>query len=390
MLNLSYFVAGQCGVPALCYGMPGVAKTAVMEAFSRKQGRALYTLIGSIREPGDIGGYPALDEEDGLTFMKIVPPKYLLDARKTPTNLFIDEIMACAPAVQAALLRVANEKEVGDESLPDDCDIYAACNPPSITPNGFPFEAPTANRWYHHQWLFPREDWLAGMAAGGNFPVPDVPILPDSWEENMMEMGALVAQFHRRTGRFLMPESDDEGEPKLSVVERSKAWPSPRSWHNATKCLAAGMSLDVDDGVKKELVEGNVGMGASEAFFQFWEALDIPDSEEILQKVVDARADKREDISSLVPELETDQLIVFLGALNGNVGRDNSLDRWNAAQDIYIVTSDREAETSLSQCGPLYRDPILPSGAVLSDTMADSVERVFGRALGEVGYGTTS
>lgn len=387
MLNLSYFVAGQCGVPALCYGMPGVAKTAIMEAFSRKQGRALYTLIGSIREPGDIGGYPSLMEENGQAFMQIVPPKYLIDAKKVPTNLFIDEIMSCAPAVQAALLRVANEREVGDESLPDDCGIYGACNPPSITPNGFPFEAPTSNRWYHHQWQFPREEWLAGMAAGGNFALPDVPILPDDWENNMLEMGSLVAQFHRRTGQFLMPEQNDEGEPVLSAVERAKAWPSPRSWHNATKCLAAGMALDVDMGVNKELVDGNVGVAASEAFFQFWDALDIPDSEEVLKSVVDARADGREEIDDLIPHLKTDQLIVFLGALNGNVGRDNSLNRWNAAQDIYIVTSEREKETSLSQCGPMYREPIFPEGAKISDQMADSVETVFGRALDEVGYG---
>ena len=389
-MNLAYFIAGQCGVPALSYGMPGVAKTATLGDLTKKQGRLLYTLTGSTREPGDIGGYPALSEAMGKAFMEIVPPKYLIDAMDAEIgmNLFIDEVMACPPAVQSALLRVAQERWVGDSPLPDTVHIYGACNPASITPNGYPFEAPSSNRWYHHHWIFPREDWLAGMREGGYFPLPDVPVLPDNWEENMMEMGSLVSQFHKRTGKFLMPEENEEGEPVLSAVERSKAWPSPRSWHNATKCLAAGMSLDVDMDVSKQLVEGNVGEGASEAFFAFWDALDIPDSEKILTDVVKARADKREGIGDLIPELKTDQLIVFLGALNGNVGRDNSVDRWNAAQDIYEVASERSEETALSQCGPLYREPIFPGDDVtISDGMAEAVERVFGRALGEGGYG---
>ena len=382
--NAAYFIAGQAKVPALCYGMPGIAKTAVMSAHSRKQGRSLYTLTGVCREPGDIGGYPSIDEEDGTMFMRIVPPKYLIDARKTPTNLFIDEIMACAPAVQAALLRVANEREVGDEKLPDDLDIYAACNPPSITPNGFPFEAPTANRWYHHQWEFPRKDWMRGMASGGNFLEPDVPVLPDNWKDGMVEAGSLVAAFIKSAGQFLMPESDEEGEPKIPASQRSKAWPSPRSWFNAARCLAAGGSVDADPGVLRKLVEGNVGRGASEAFFTYWDNLDIPDAEVVLQNVVNHDDD---DISRLVPDLKPDQLIVFLGTLNGNVGRDNSLDRWTAAQDIYLELNNRSCETALSQCGPLYRAPILPDGAVISDEMADAVENTFGRALGEVGYG---
>lgn len=388
-MNMAYFVAGQAGVPSLAYGMPGVAKTAVLGALSKKQGRLLYTLIGSTREPGDIGGYPTLNEADGRSFMEICPPKYLIDALEAEVgmNLFIDEILSCAPAVQAALLRVANERWVGDEKLPDTVDIYGACNPPGITPNGFPFEAPSANRWYHHHWKFPRDEWLKGMASGGNFPVPDVPVLPDDWTDNMVEMGSLVAQFHRNTGRFLLPEENEEGEPQLSASERSKAWPSPRSWHNATKCLSAAAALDLGMDVRKELVEGNVGIKASEPFFQFWESLDIPDSEEVLQAVLRRKKDGRDDLSDVVPDLKADQCIVFLGALNGNIGRDNTLERWGAAQDIYIEQADRMNEIALAQCGPLYREPIFPAGAQISDKMANAVEQTFGRALGEVGYG---
>ena len=56
--NLAYWTILQTGrVTPLAVGKPGMAKSKSAEAFARATGRQIYTLIGSLREPSDIGGY---------------------------------------------------------------------------------------------------------------------------------------------------------------------------------------------------------------------------------------------------------------------------------------------------------------------------------------------
>ncbi len=63
--NLCYWTIAQTGmVVPKAEGMPGTTKTKSVEAFARAMGRRCYTLIGSLREPADIGGYRLLGPWD--------------------------------------------------------------------------------------------------------------------------------------------------------------------------------------------------------------------------------------------------------------------------------------------------------------------------------------
>jgi MoxR-like ATPase len=95
--------------------------------------------------------------------------------------LFFDEISTAPPAVQAALLRVVLEREVGDLSLPPSVSIVAAANPPERTVGGWDLTAPLANRFCHLQWEHRRDDWVDGMLRATwvdgklrGWPTPDV------------------------------------------------------------------------------------------------------------------------------------------------------------------------------------------------------------------------
>ena len=57
--NCTYWIVAQTGkVVPLAYDIPGTGKTQSVLAFARALRRRVYVLIGSIREPADVGGYP--------------------------------------------------------------------------------------------------------------------------------------------------------------------------------------------------------------------------------------------------------------------------------------------------------------------------------------------
>jgi hypothetical protein len=55
--NLIFWTVAQTGkVTPLVSGPPGCGKSRTVEAFARAMHRQCYTLIGSLREPADVGG----------------------------------------------------------------------------------------------------------------------------------------------------------------------------------------------------------------------------------------------------------------------------------------------------------------------------------------------
>ncbi len=134
-----------------------------MEAFARATGRQCYTLIGSLREPADIGGYP-YPVQGEFPYMAVMPPKWAQDCQHGQWVLFLDELTTCPPPVQAALLGVIAENRVGDATLPDTVWKVAACNPPDCAANGSELEPPLANRLCHLPWQTNVAGWRRGWA----------------------------------------------------------------------------------------------------------------------------------------------------------------------------------------------------------------------------------
>ncbi len=162
--NLVFWTVAQTGkVTPLVSGAPGCGKSRSVEAFARATGRQCYTLIGSLREPADIGGYP-YPVHGEFPYMAVMPPKWAQDCQQGQWVLFLDELTTCPPPVQAALLGVIAENRVGDTTLPDTVWKVAACNPPDCAANGSELEPPLANRMCHLPWQTNVEGWRRGMA----------------------------------------------------------------------------------------------------------------------------------------------------------------------------------------------------------------------------------
>ena len=393
--NFAYLICGMARLVPVAIGKPGVAKTSVLMALASALNRKLYILTGSIREPADIGGYPTLHEivmDDGgkMVCMKIVPPEYVVRALSEPHILFIDELTCCHPQTQSAMLAICAERRVGDQYLPDDLLIFAACNPPGTAANGYPLEATMANRLLHFKWEFPKEQWLAGMRDGLKYPVPQVPVLPEDWENHIIGVSTIMAEFHERVPGFLEPEEDEDGEIRLTPAQRSGPYPTPRTWDMAARGIAAAKSVNAPTEIQEEILRASVGYEASEAYFEYIDALDLPDPIAVLGTVSTLINNSTSDeaLSSKLDELtghitRPDKVRAFLGSVNAAVTVDNSLDNWNAAQEVFRHSVGRHKEVSLVCAGPLYRNK--PEKAVISPDMVETIWNTIGRTMDEKG-----
>lgn len=307
----------QANVPAIAWGSPGVGKTSWAIAVAQALDLPIEVVITSIREPQDFGGLPVYDSDDGDVLL--APPQW---AKRLDTAgkgiVFFDEISTAPPAVQAAMLRVTQDRVVGDMKLPDDVVILAAANPPGEAAGGWDLAPPMANRFCHIDWPDPSaKEWSEGMMAG--WPLPKVTKLPDDWRSFMPSAKAMVTSFinHKKTALFQMPKNESDA---------GKAWASPRSWDMASRLLAASLAVFGKDAVTKnlhetisQLVAGCIGQGLAIEFLTYTKELDLPDPEELLK-----------DPDKLEVTDRTDKMYAILNSVIAAIVENNTSDRWHA------------------------------------------------------------
>ncbi len=367
--NLIFWTVAQTGkVTPLVSGPPGCGKSRTVEAFARAMSRPCYTLIGSLREPADIGGYPyPIRIEGGESYMAVMPPRWALDCSMCPTIVFIDELTTCPPAVQAALLGLIAENRVGDYTLSAATWKLAACNPPDCAANGSEIEPPVANRLLHLPWETDTEAWMRGMGNALGFPQPSFTPLPADWEKCIGRNTSLIAAFHKHKPGLLQAYPKDR-------AKTSGPWPSIRSWTNAALCAAAMEAIDAEPLLRYRAVAGCVGEEAA-LEFQTWEqSLDLPDPEAWLAQAETARTGATALALDVPPRC--DQVMAVLAALvdrvkNHNLGPNGkpTEGRWLAAVDCFSEVAKCWLEPAIAAAGPLYF--AVPHASVLAKTPMD-------------------
>ena len=150
-------------VPTVVWGEPGIGKTAKIGAYATAWGFHTETVVGSIREASDFLGLPI--EVDGE--VRYSPPAFARRAADADRALInFDELTTSAPSVSKAMLRIFQEREVGELSLPDTVALVAAANPPAVAVDGWELPPPIANRLMHLEWVFDADEWLIGVTTG--------------------------------------------------------------------------------------------------------------------------------------------------------------------------------------------------------------------------------
>jgi len=314
LTNLETFrTAFAVNEPLLIMGLPGVGKTRALEAFLEEQNVSFVTLIASIREPSDFGGQPLIDPNTGD--FRLAPPawaKKLKEAgdRGQRTAVFMDEITTCAPSVQAALLRVITDRVVGELSLPDNCWMIAAANPPEIAANGYELTPPLANRFIHEEYKFDPSDWVL------EFPryfgkVPKVFGVDEvTW-----------AQARSSIAGFLYTRPNLVIDFPKEATKQSKAWPSPRTWDKASRCLA-GNNNNLEKAVSS--IAGAVGSGAAMEYISFMRTSDLPNPEELL----------KDPTKLVLKERRGDIVFAVLSSVHAVVANKLTQERWAAGWKV--------------------------------------------------------
>ena len=124
-------------------GDPGVAKTATLTAFGRASGYHVKTVVGSVREPSDFMGLPF--EDDGTVRYTVLSwAQWCAHAERA--LLFLDDLTTAPPSVQRAMLRILQERVVGEFVLPE-----------RIFDQEYPYISSVSSSWVAHAGAYARD-----------------------------------------------------------------------------------------------------------------------------------------------------------------------------------------------------------------------------------------
>ncbi len=268
----------QSGVPAILWGSPGSGKTSFIQHLAQILEIPCETVIASISEPSDFSGLPIASKQGDETIVEQAPLSWVKRLRDGGI-LFLDEVNTAPPAVQAALLRVVQERVIGSYRLPDSVWCLAASNPSEESSGGWDLTPPLANRFCHIFWDSDPDAWIAGVLSGWTEDAK-LPHLTPGWESSIQStLNYLTAFIHSHRQILInVPRAGNN----LDGVGAGKAWPSPRTWMMAARLIAAANSVGAHPEVEADLVAGSVGEGAAIEFLSWRKSLDLPTPEELL------------------------------------------------------------------------------------------------------------
>ncbi len=276
-------INGRWGLPLFLIAEPGTSKSAQTESMAEALGLKCHTLIGSIHEPVDLSGLPAVT--NGV--FKYLPPEWAKELNGTdgtsPGLLFLDELTTCAPAVQAAMLRVLLNGAVGEYKLNPRIRISAAMNPPESAANGYDLSAPMANRGGHIKWPAPTasqwSQWLLG-GSGGKPAALDAATLEAEvtkrFPTHFAKAKGLVSAFMSASPGAL------HRFPK-EATQQSGPWASARTWEMATRALAGADMHGMSAADTESFVGSFIGSGTASEFFEFAAKQDLPAAIDVLE-----------------------------------------------------------------------------------------------------------
>lgn len=276
------------GIPLLFESEPGMAKTATLNML-RKDGLLVLVVLGSVRDPSDIGGMPI--EIDGVIHR--CPDTWVGECFKHKrVVVFFDEFNTSAPATMNAILRVINERAVGDSVLPPTVRFIAAQNPVDQTAQGYDLAPPMANRFLHLDWVAPSVNewasWLFGnddseFGAHAEAAPVDTALAEAREAQVLAAWPAAWANAKGLVGSFITKRPELLHKmPKIDDPKASKAWPSRRSWEMAARVLAGASIHGLDETTTNLLMSGCVGTDAIAEFATWRAEQDLPDAAEVL------------------------------------------------------------------------------------------------------------
>ena len=227
--------------PVFIWGAPGVGKSQVVAETAHSMGYALKDIRAILLDPVDLRGIPRITPQSGTQWC---PPSFLPGPGDAGQGiLFLDELNAAPPLVQAACYQLILDRRIGEYELPAGWVVVAAGNRESDRAVTHRMPTALSNRMVHLEFETCLDDWLRWAVGAG--------------------IRAEVRAFLQ-----FRPSLLHDFDPRSA----SRAFASPRSWSFVSSMLDADPAGDVE----YDLFRGAVGDGAAAefmGFLQVWRSL---------------------------------------------------------------------------------------------------------------------
>lgn len=334
--NWPCYIPAQIGIVPYIQGSPGEGKSAVIRSLAEKVGRLYLPCYLESMLPEDLGGIPVPRSVDVGGVPEECAVKLLdetfLRAKRQRSVVLLDELNQASHSMMAAAQEWINPP-------PDMSWVFAAGNPIEQATNGVEFSAPFVNRLCVVEWTCPVDAITAGWRSGfKSYPAADFPIVPQDYLETFGVMwGTVLADFADRFPELLKACPED-------TSKASSPWPSPRSWTNVGKLMAACDSVGADSLTRHALIKGCVGDAAAQQFQRFVTSLQLPDPEEILAQPHTLKLPPRFDMARAI-----------LASVVGRVKAQCTPMRWEACLDVLGVAYKQQAEVAMGNVPELWK-----------------------------------
>ncbi len=234
--------------PVFLWGPPGVGKSEIVKQTAEKKGLSLIDIRAVLLDPVDLRGLPRIN---GGGLSEWCTPSFFPQSGQGV--LFLDELNAAPPLVQASCYQLVLDRSLGEYKLPDGWAIIAAGNRERDRAVTHRMPSALANRFVHINFSVDCDEWLEWAIRRGISP-------------------EIIAFLRFRPA--LLHDFDPEKD--------SKAFPSPRTWEFASN-LIMSLGSNGNDEARHELLSGTIGMGAAtefRGFMKIWH--ELPEVDEIM------------------------------------------------------------------------------------------------------------
>ena len=232
-------VAYKLRLPVFLWGKPGVGKSDLIRGFARAEKMDLIDLRLTTLESCDLRGLPRINHETGET--EWVRPEFL-PRNDSPVVIFLDELTAAEPRIQASAYQLILDRCIGRHRLPDQAWVVGAGNAPEDGAVSYGMGTALADRFAHLRIIPGADDWIEWAIPSG--------------------IASEVVTFIRVRPEMLDSCSGQERTEQLVN-------PSPRSWARVSKVLQETR----DERARSIAVNGLVGEAVAVQFFHTLEEI---------------------------------------------------------------------------------------------------------------------
>lgn len=234
-------------IPTFLWGAPGIGKSSIIKQIAKEKNLECIDLRLSLLDPTDLKGIPFYERDTHSALW--APPSFL--PREGRGILFLDELNAAAPAVQASAYQLILDRKVGEYTLPEGWSIVAAGNREGDRGVVYRLPSPLANRFVHIEMEVSAQDWR-------------------DWAVKSRMDPRLIAYIGFKNSALF----------GFDPLKNVRSFATPRSWEAVHKILRSPLPTNL----LLEAVAGAVGEDAAVDFLGFCKIMDhLPDVDAILR-----------------------------------------------------------------------------------------------------------